>query len=576
MPVTAPAKPAVTLYAEAVLAGRIVAGRLVRLACERHLRDLADGHKRGLCFDAEAADKAIRFYPAVLRLADGVFAGQPFVLQPSQEFIIGSLFGWKRTDGARRFKTAYIEEGKGNGKTPLLAGAGIYLLVADGEEGAEVYSAAVTREQAGILFRDAKRMIEASPGLSARLDVGVGNIAYPALGGFMRPVSREAKSLDGKRVHGALIDELHEHLNADAVDKMRKGAKARRQPLLLEITNAGYNQQSVCWEHHEYSQKVLERVFDDDEWFAYVCGLDPCEECRAGGACFPSESCPDCDDWRDERVWLKANPLLGVTIQSEYLRREVREAAEMPSKRSLTKRLNFCIWTEAKTSWIAPDVWARGNEAVDVEALLGRACYGGIDLSSSYDMTAFALLFPPEERGGRWRLLVRYWIPEANLFERVHRDHVPYDAWRDSGLVETTPGNVIDYDWIEAAVLEEVERFRIVMLGYDRYRFGEIYQHLSVKGVNLVPVGQGFESMDAPCKELERLVAAGLIVHGGNRVLAWNVANAELLQNAAGNVKIAKADPKRRIDGLSAVLTALYCGLRGAPAQQPDWEFGAV
>lgn len=565
-------RSAVLDYAEQVLAGKVVAGRLVKLACARHKRDLQTGSERGLWFDDEAADRALRFFPTVLRLADGAFAGKPFILHPFQQFLIGSLFGWKRQDGARRFRTAYVETAKGSGKSPTAAGVGLYMLVADDEKGGEVYCAAVTRDQAGIMFRDAKRMIEASPALSRRLEVNVSNIAYPDTGSFMRPVSREAKSLDGKRVHCALIDELHEHLSGEPLDKMRKGTKGRRQSLILEITNAGYDLTSVCWEHHEYSTKVLEQVIDDDEWFALICALDPCEQCRAAGAEFPNEGCANCDDWRNEAVWPKANPLLGVTIQPEYLRREVREAAEMLSNRARTKRLNFCIWTEAKSPWLATEQWALGAAAVDLAALAGRRCFGGLDLSTSYDLTAFCLIFPPVETGEKWKWYGRFWIPENNLWERVRRDHVPYDAWLEAGHLEVTPGNVVDYDFIEAGIKEEAGRFKIVEVGYDRWAAGEIYQHLTDDGLTLVPIGQGFQEQAAPCKRMEELVRGGQFQHGGHPVLRWNVSNAVAIQDPAGNTKIDKAAPKKRIDGLAAILNAMARAIRNAGGGSSVYE----
>lgn len=563
---------AVTRYADDVISGRIVAGRLVRLACERHLRDLEHGHERGLSFDNAAAERVFRFFEQWLRLKEGEFAGKPFRLEPSQRFIVGSLFGWKREDGYRRFRTGYIEEGKGAGKSPLLAGIGIYGLMADGEEGAELYSAAVTRDQANILFHDAKAMIERSPALASKLDVNVGNIAYPALGAYFRPVSHQAKSLDGKRVHMALIDELHEHQSGEAVDKMRAGTKARRQPLLLEITNAGYDQHTICWEHHEYSQKVLEQVYEDDEWFGYVCGLDACEECRAAGRQFPQDGCSDCDDWRDEAVWPKANPLLGVTIQPQYLRGQVREAERMPSAKALLLRLNFCIWTQAKNPWLSMDLWAAGSKPFELKSLVGRRCFGGLDLSSTYDLTAFVLLFPPEEEGEGWYVVPRFWCPEDNLYERVRNDHVPYDVWLEQGYLEATPGNVVDYDFVEVAIKESAGLYRIERVQYDRWAAEQIYQHLADDGLEMVPMGQGFASMAAPCKELERMVAGGKLRHGGHPVLTWNASNTMTTTDPAGNLKPIKSDPKKRIDGIAALLMAVDAALRSPETSGSVYE----
>ena len=310
----------ITDYARAVTTGTILAGRLVRLAGARHLRDLAEGPARGLTWSPAHGQHIIDFFPQFLRLAEGEHAGRPFALQPWQQFIVGSLFGWLGSDGYRRFRRGYIETGKGSGKSPMAAGVGLYGLAFDDEAGAEVYAAAVSRDQARIMFSDAVKMVAASPDLAALIDVNVNNLSVRGSNSFFRPVSSEGRGLDGKRVHIALIDELHEHRSDVVVDKMRKGTKGRRQALVLELTNAGYDRESVCWYEHDYSAKVLERVVDNDAWFAYVCQLDACNACRADGKDQPQEACPTCDDFRDERVWIKTNPNLDVSISHKYLR----------------------------------------------------------------------------------------------------------------------------------------------------------------------------------------------------------------------------------------------------------------
>src|SRR5262245_25267135 len=330
----------VTQYARDVVEGKIPAGRLVRLAGDRHMRDLEEGSRRELHFDERAATRSIEFF-SFLRLAEGEHAGKPFRLEPFEQFIVGSLFGWKGSDGFRRFRNGYVEMGKGNGKSPLAAGIALYGLSADGETGAEVYSAAVTRDQAKIVFADAVKMVTASPALSRRIDRTVNNLAVLSTNSFFRPVSSEARGLDGKRVHIAVIDEIHEHPSSHVVDKMRAGTKGRRQALIFEITNSGYDRNSVCWAHHEYSTKVLDRIIQDDSWFTYVCQLDPCEECQRQGKTQPQDNCPNCDQWTDEKVWIKANPCLDVSITRRYLSEQVREAQGMPSKQNIVKRLNF-------------------------------------------------------------------------------------------------------------------------------------------------------------------------------------------------------------------------------------------
>ena len=557
-------------YAEAVVSGEIVAGRLVRLACQRHLNDLQTGHERGLRFDAEAAQRVIDFF-GYLRLAEGQFAGQPFALQPFQQFIVGSLFGWKGPDGYRRFRKAYVEMGKGSGKSPLAAGIGLYGLTGDQEPGAEVYAAAVTRDQARIVFLDAKRMVEASPALSHRIDVNVNNLAHVGSGSFFRPVSSEARSLDGKRVHMALIDELHEHPDGLVLEKMQLGTKGRRQPLTFEITNSGYDTTSICYQHHEYTEKVLSGVIEDDGWFGYVCGLD------------------DGDDWRDEAVWPKGNPNLGVSVTYKYLREQVREAIGMPAKQNIVKRLNFCVWTAAATRWIDQDKWDACGEAIDIKALAGRGCYAGLDLSSTTDLSALVLVFPraieadepapapdvidveptsaetvidwtsPDAAAPQivYDVLTHFWLPEDGLAERMKRDMVPYDVWVDQGLITLTPGDVIDYAWIKARILECAGLYGIREVAYDPWNATQLVNELTAEGVTMVPFRQGFASISAPTKELERCIRSRRLRHGTNPVLRWQANNVVVSSDPAGNVKPDKARSTKRIDGIVALIMAL-------------------
>ena len=550
-------------YALDVAGGRIVANKWIRLACKRHLGDLEHGAERGLTFDDKAAKKAIDFFPMFLVFYEGQFDGKPFELMPFQKFIVGNLFGWKTADGFRRFRTAYIELGKGNGKTPLAAGIGLYGLVADNESGAEIYAAATTREQAGILFRDAKAFAEGSPALMRRLTVDRGNIAYEARNSFFRPVSSEHRGLDGKRPHIALVDEIHEHPNAMVVDKMRAGTKGRRQALLFEITNSGYDRHSVCFQHHEYSEKILEGTIDNDSWFGFISGLDVCEPCSSDGKSIPTDGCPDCDSWKDESKWLKANPGLDVIIPRKYLREQVAEASEMPSKENIVKRLNFCIWTESVTKWLSMDRWNTCGTPVDAETLKGRSCYGGLDLSSVSDLTAWVKVFPPEAIGKPYSVLCRFFLPEDNMRERVRKDKVPYDVWARQGFITLTPGNIIDYAFILAAIKRDTEDYDLLELAFDRWGSQKITTDLQDIGFevegkkSLIQFGQGFASMAAPTKELEKMVLAGEIAHGGNPVLTWMVSNTVVRTDPAGNIKPDKEKSTERIDGVVGLVMAI-------------------
>ena len=318
------------------------AGRLVFLAVERHLDDLARS-ETPFRFDQAAAAHVIKFFRD--------FA--PFSLTPQQQFVAGSLFGWKDSAGARRFQSAYIETGKGSGKTPFAAGLANYGLIADREPEAEIYFAAVTKEQASIGFRDAVIMRDKSPDLRKVITKHKYNLS--AGNSFIRPISSEHRGLDGKRPHIVLIDELHEHPTPLVVEKMRAGTKGRRQPLIFMITNSGFDRETVCFYYHEYSRQILEHIAENDRFFAYICQLDPCEDCRLKGREQPN--CDNCDNWLDEDVWIKANPNLGVTIQKEYLRGQVTEALAIPAKQSIVQRLNFCMWTQSEERAISPEAW---------------------------------------------------------------------------------------------------------------------------------------------------------------------------------------------------------------------------
>jgi phage terminase large subunit-like protein len=527
-----------TEYARQVAAREIIAGPLVRLACDRHLRDIEHGIARGLSWHPGLAEHAIGFIER-LRHYQGVHAGRRFLLSPFQKFVVGSCFGWYSGE-QRRFRVAYIEIGKGNGKTPLAAGVALYMLVADGEAGAEVYSAATSRDQASICFNDAKQFVLACPPLLNRLSVGNTNIAYLAKSSYLRPVSAEGRGLDGKRPHGVIVDELHEHPTATVVEKMRAGTKGRLRSLIFEITNSGYDQQTVCWEHHDYSVKVLQGVLENDAWFAFIASLDK-----------------DDEPFDDESCWPKANPNLGVSLTTEYLREQVREAKDLPSKRSLVLRLNFCRWTEASENAIDMEHWDQCAEVVDEESLRGRDCYGGLDLASVSDFCANALMFPPIADGELWKVLLRLWLPEAAVKKMRIKHRLPIDAWIEAGLVQVTPGNVTDYAFIRKSINDDRAKFNVREIAVDRYNSTHLVTELQDDGAEMVEFGQGYVSMNAPCKDLERLYMSHALAHGGNKVLRWMASCVVATKDPAGNIKYDREKSTNKIDGMVAIVMAL-------------------
>lgn len=574
-----------THYARRVVAGLTVAGRLVRLACARHLQDLEDGPARGLKWDVDAANRVIAFFCNVLVLNGGEYEGKPFIPQPWQCFILGSLFGWKvAATGLRRFRTSFTETAKGTGKSPIAAGVGHYCLSADTpvEMRAEVYSCATKRDQAMILFRDAVAMRNMSPSLKKRLipsgaEGKEWNLYNPETGGFFRAIGSDKDSQSGPRPHCVLIDEVHEHKSPIIIDMMKKGTKNRRQALIFEITNSGVDRESVCWHHHAYSIKVLEG-HQDDAWFAFICSLDPCEECRKAGLNQPKDGCAACDDWRDETKWEKTNPVLGSEstrdLQLRYLREQVHEAKGMPSAVSVVLRLNFCVWTETVVSAIPMDLWdACGvpeSEAMQwrlatIERLRGRPCKAALDLGSFSDLTALGLLFreddwtsPSGEIGEIYTLLPYFWVPEQTARRRSEADGVDYQRWIREGWILPTGGNTTDYQKVRRDLRELQELFQLSEIAVDRLFQGiQLCTDLTDDGFEVIAFGQGFYAMAAPTKRMLELIAAGKIRHGGNPVLRWMATNAATEQDAAGNLKWSKKSSADKIDGIVSATMAL-------------------
>lgn len=526
-------------YARRVAAGEIVAGLWVRLAAKRHLDDLVHGPARGLIWQHASAEHALNFIEC-LRHYQGATAGQRFILSAWQRFVVGCVFGWYAAEGQRRFRIAYIEIGKGNGKTPLAAAVALYALVADGEAGAEVYSAATSREQAGICFNDCRQFVMASAPLMNRLHLGTNNIAYLATSSYLRTVSAEGRGLDGKRPHVVIVDELHEHPNATVVEKMRAGTKGRTRALIFEITNSGYDQTTVCFEHHDYSIKVLQGVIENDSWFSYIAALDKGE-----------------DPFSDPAVWIKANPNLGVSVTRQYLEEQVREAKDIPSKRSMVLRLNFCRWTEASENWTDLDHWDQCASPVQLSALAGRRCFGGLDLASTSDFSALCYVFPPEQDGELWQVVLRLYLPEAAVKKMAEKQRLPVDVWVREGLITVTPGNVTDFNFIKEDIKRDLEQFDVQEIAFDRYNSSQLVTDLMAEGAEMVGFGQGFASMSGPIKELERMYMSHRITHGGHKVLRWMASNVVGVKDAADNVKFDKSKSTQKIDGMVALAMAI-------------------
>jgi phage terminase large subunit-like protein len=563
-----------TDYAKRVLAGEIIAGPHVRDACGRHLRDLAEAPARGFTWSPERARDAIAFFEEILCLNGGDFEGRPFMLQPWQAFIVGSLHGWRRGD-VRRFRVAYVETGKGSGKSPLAAGIGMHGLTADGEARAEVYAAATKKDQAMVLFRDAVAMYQQSPELYKRLTTsGVGentwNLGYRATGSWFRPISAD-DGQSGPRPHIALIDEVHEHKTAQVVEMMRAGTKSRRQALIFMITNSGSGRNTPCGIYHDYACEIAAGKRRDgapaldDAFFSYVCGLDEGD-----------------DPLADESCWPKANPSLQLANLPglQYLREQVTEARGMPAKESIVRRLNFCQWTASVAPWLSAAVWEPCQAEFSADELRGRIAYAGLDLSSTTDLTAFVLLVQPVEPGQPWHILPWCWLPEEGIEERCQRDRVDYSAWQRMGHLELTPGRAISKRHVLQRVAQICAQFDVQSIAADRWRLADFRQIAEDDGIGLpqlLEFGQGYKDMTPALDRFEVAVLNRTVRHNGHPLLTWCASNAVVDTDPAGNRKLSKIKASGRIDLVVAAVMA-YASASAGPADAGTsfWEVAAA
>jgi phage terminase large subunit-like protein len=536
-------------YARDVLNNKIIACKWVKLACQRHLNDLKEGHKRGFFFDGEAANHAIKFF-SFLHHVKGEWAKPPaqiIELELWQQFITGSIFGWMGKEGIRRFRTAYIEVGRKNSKTTMGAGWGGYLFFADNEPGAEVYSAATSREQAKISFEVFQKMVQKNKALSNRIQSFRNALSVEKTFSKFQPLSSDYNTLDGLNIHGAICDELHKWRTRDLWDVIETATGARRQPLLIAITTAGFDRESICWEQHEYTEKILNGTIKDDTYFGIIYTID------------------EGDRWDDEKIWIKANPNLGISVKLDDLQRKCKKAREVPAAQNSFLRKHLCVWTQQSTRWIDLDVWDE-NYLYDIneDDLKGRLCYGGLDLSAVSDLTAWVMLFPDEDDPEQVDILARFWCPEAKLYDRRNRYKEQYQAWARQGLLKTTPGDAIDYQHIKAQIVKDAKTFRLDTIGVDRLFQGyqlsmEINEELggNEKDPKVVAMGMGFLSMAAPMKEFESRLLKRKLNHGNNPILRWMADNLAVKEDPAGNLKPDKATSQGKIDGIVGILLAL-------------------
>lgn len=532
-----------------MLRGEIITGKYVYLAVLRHYQDLIDGPKRGLVFVPNAGWHVIDYIERFFVHTKGPLARTPLLLDPWQKFWTAVLYGWRKADtGFRRFTTGYEEVARKNGKSTWKAPQGAYLFSMDGEIGAEVYAMATTRAQAMTVFKPAfeniKRWIRKSPGVARSFKVYAGlnqEKVEMTDGSLFEPLPSNAENQDGRNPSAVLYDELHAAESRAIWDVMQSAFGARSQPLLSAITTAGFILDGICTEVRGYLISVLECRRVDDSFFGYVYTLD------------------QGDDHFDERNWIKANPGLGRSKTLDYMRAVARKAAALPGAlvNFLTKDLN--VWCNTANGWFDVNVWDKGGKKFDPEILRGRRCFGGLDLASTRDLTAFALVFPPEEQGEAWHVLVQTWCPQAKIDFQAHDDAAPYQRWQQEGWLAATPGDVTDYGPVRQAVHQAMAKYDVVDIGFDKWNAQQLCNEMTDAGVPLVEVPQDTGGMYPGSKCLEELVYGRNLQHGGNPVLRYCAMNVALLFDTNGNFRPDKKKSKLngRIDGIVATVMAL-------------------
>ena len=545
-------------YIEDVLSGRQVVGKYTHLTVERHVRDLERAESNDpefpYYFDEAQAMRIIDFKQQ-LRHTKGDWANPRLHdtrirLEPWQQFKDWVLFGWRRPGGYRRFTKAYIEVGRKNGKTTDGAATANYCFLMDSprEMGPEVYCVATKKDQAKIAWEEAERQIHKQPylqGLIKTYKQG-STIVVPGTAAQMKPLGKDSHTEDALNPHFVLIDEYHAHRDNSMLEVMESALGAREQPLVYIITTAGFDKNSACYqEERSMAIQILERSIEPilETYFCLIYTLD--EE----------------DDWANPDVWIKANPNLGVSVRWEYLEKRIQEALQSPAKQNkiITKNLN--IWTQSETRWIKDDTWRACGAVVSEKALVGRKCYVGVDLSASQDITAVVYAFPPEEKGEAYQFVYRFFIPGDNIIDRERTDKVPYAYWIEHNLIMATPGNVIDYDFIEQQILIDAEKYEIQEIAYDPWKAQEIVNHLQEGGFEMVPIFQRYSGMALPTDTFEKKMLAKEIAHNNNPIMIWMISCTEVKSDRQGNIMPMKPQRDRtgkRIDGVVASIMALH------------------
>ncbi len=532
-------------YIDDVESGKLLTGELVKLAVKRFVTDVK---KKDFHFDFDRGEHVVNFIEKFCRHWKGEWAGKPFLLEPHQHFYFINLYAWIRDDGTRRFRSSYKEVARKNAKTTEAALDSLYHLCKDNEPGAQVYAGATKEAQATIVVNDAGQIIKKSPALSKRFQLfelrgDIKRVVYPGNSSFMSPIGRDSKTQDGFDPSKAVIDEYHAHPTSHTRDVIESGMGARRQPMSNIITTAGFNKMGPCFELRHTASQILKNVLQDDSFFAIIHSLDVK------------------DDWKDVKAWSKANPNMGSSVKLANMIDLFTKAKNEGGQKEVdfkTKNLN--LWTDSADVWISDEMWQANHYGTKVEEMRGLECYEGLDLASTTDINVVSLYFPEfrEVKGKKISgIIPNFYIPDDNVETLSRKDRVDYRKWIDRGLMKTTPGNIIDYDFIEEDIYELKTQYNLKSLAYDPWNAGNIVGRLSNSGVTCSPLRQGFASLSTPTKEFERQARGGYLEHFNNPILRWMVGNVTLDRDAANNIKPNKAKSFNKIDGVSASINAI-------------------
>ena len=546
-------------YAQSVVSGAIPACRWVQLACQRQLNDLArfKGKDSPYRFNPKLSDRNGRgFHPAdnlcafIERLphVKGPLAGEPISLEPWQVFILTTVFGWVTPDGKRRFRRSYIEVPRGNAKSTLSSAVALYMLAADHEGGAEVYSLATTRDQARIVFGDAQTMARRSPGFRTRFSVNVGahNMHVLASGSKFEALSAEGSTLDGLNIHFGCVDELHAHKTRTVYDVVETGTGKRDNSLLWVITTAGSNRAGICYEVRTFVSKLLDGVFEDDTQFGIIYGLD------------------DGDDWTSENALIKANPNWGISVRPEILGPLQAKAMQLPSAVNNFKTKHLNEWVNADTAWMDMRAWdACADTSLDIDNFIGQPCWIGLDLASKTDIAALILIFAHPEIADAYLTFGKYYLPE----DTVHgAGNSQYSGWMRIDRLTVTPGNVIDFSWIEADLLDMASRFAIQAVAFDPFQATQLSTRMLAEGLPMIEVRPTVLNFSEPMKILEALVLQKKLAHDGDPVLTWMASNVVAHLDVKDNIYPRKERPENKIDGIVALIMALSRAIKPGDA----------